>query len=118
MQDLAFGLLETPIIGLGPLIPLQSLPNLQQTNNLTYLKFTNLLRVHSIPSSRPSVKILNSTGLNTESWETPLVTEVNWMWHHPLPLSGPATQPVSNLAKGAHVQAMVCQLFQENVMEK
>ncbi|KAK4827132.1 hypothetical protein QYF61_014526 [Mycteria americana] len=33
----------------------------------------NLLRVHSIPSSRSLIKILNRTGPNTEPWGTPLV---------------------------------------------
>jgi len=34
----------------------------------------NLLREHSIPSSRSLIKILNKTGLKTEPWGTPLVT--------------------------------------------
>ena len=34
----------------------------------------NLLRLHSITSSRSSIKILKRTGLSTKSWGTPLVT--------------------------------------------
>jgi len=34
------------------------------------MSFVNLLRMHSMPSSRSSVKILNRTGPNTECWGT------------------------------------------------
>lgn len=70
VQDPAIHLTESHIIGLELLpiqpvqVPLQSLTALQQINtpNTTLC----LLRVHSIPSSGSSVKILNRTGPNTE----------------------------------------------------
>ena len=47
-------------------------------NRLTLLanlvSSANLLRVHSIPSSRSSIKILNKMGSSTNPWGTPLVT--------------------------------------------
>lgn len=64
-QDSAFGLLESPTIGLGPSIhpvqiPLQSLPYVQHINLPSSLVLSeNLPRVHSIPLSRLLVQILN-----------------------------------------------------------
>lgn len=37
-------------------------------------------RLHSISSSRPLIKILNVTGPKTDTWETPLVTNVQVVW--------------------------------------
>ncbi|KAK4827472.1 hypothetical protein QYF61_018708 [Mycteria americana] len=72
VQDLALSLVEPHTIGLGPSIwpvqvPLSTLPP-----NL--VPSANLLRAHSIPSSRSSIKILNKSGPKTEPWGTPLVT--------------------------------------------
>jgi len=50
----------------------------------------NLVKVHSIPSSRPSVKILNRTGPSTDPWQ--LVT--TWLWLHSPPLPG-SSHPAS-----------------------
>ena len=38
----------------------------------------NLLRVHSMLSSRPSIEILNRTGPSTNHWGTPLVKMSGW----------------------------------------
>ncbi|KAK4825953.1 LOW QUALITY PROTEIN: hypothetical protein QYF61_003471 [Mycteria americana] len=79
VQDLALGLVEPHTIGLGPWIqpvqvPLQSLPALKSTLPPNLVSSANLLRVHSIPSSRSLIKILNRTGPSTEPWGTLLVT--------------------------------------------
>ncbi|KAK4829606.1 hypothetical protein QYF61_005706, partial [Mycteria americana] len=72
VQDPTLSLVESHTIGLGPStqpirIPLSTLPH-------ELVSSANLLRVHSIPSSRSLIKILNRTGPNTEPWGTPLVT--------------------------------------------
>jgi len=36
----------------------------------------NLLRVHSVPSSRSLMKMLNRTGPSTDPWGTPLVSSL------------------------------------------
>ncbi|KAK4829020.1 hypothetical protein QYF61_001795 [Mycteria americana] len=80
VQDLALGLIEPHTSGLGPSIqplqiPLQSLPTLQQINTPTQLGvICNLRRVHSMPSSRSLMNMLNTTGPSTEPWGTPLVS--------------------------------------------
>jgi len=52
------------------------LPTLKQINTSLQLGVSAyLLRVHLIPSSKSSVKILNRAGPNTDPWGTPLVTE-------------------------------------------
>lgn len=68
VQDLALTLVECHVIGLGPQIQfvqmlLQSLPILKQISTPTY--FADFLRVHSSPSSRQLIKILNKTGPKT-----------------------------------------------------
>ncbi|KAK4807043.1 hypothetical protein QYF61_018384 [Mycteria americana] len=50
------------------------LPSSRSTLPHNLVSSANLLRVHSIPSSRSLIKILNRTGPNTEPWGTPLVT--------------------------------------------
>ncbi|KAK4821248.1 hypothetical protein QYF61_016547 [Mycteria americana] len=80
VQDLTLGLVEPHTIDLGPSIqpvriPLQSLPTLKHINTpAQFGVICNLLRAHSIPSSRSLIKILNRTGPKTEPWGTPLVT--------------------------------------------
>lgn len=55
MQNLAFGLLEPHTTDLSLILAVQT--------PLAEGSFANVLRAHSIPSSRPSMKILNRTGL-------------------------------------------------------
>ncbi|KAK4823665.1 LOW QUALITY PROTEIN: hypothetical protein QYF61_005017 [Mycteria americana] len=79
VQDLALSLLESHKIGLGPSIqpiqiPLAFLPSSRSTLPHNLVSSANLLRVHSIASSRSLIKILNRTGPSTEPWGTPLVT--------------------------------------------
>ncbi|KAK4810855.1 hypothetical protein QYF61_008827 [Mycteria americana] len=50
------------------------LPSRRSTLPHNLVSSANLLRVHSIPSSRSLIKILNKTDPNTEPWGTPLVT--------------------------------------------
>jgi len=79
-QDPALGLVEPYTVGLSPSIqpvqiPLQSLPTLKQINNPAQLvSSANLLREHSIPSSRSLIKMLNKTAPKIEPWGTALVT--------------------------------------------
>jgi len=74
VQDPALGLVESQAVGLGPLIqsvqiPLQSLPTLKQIDASTQLGVIgNLLREHSIPSSRSLIKMLNKSRPKTEPW--------------------------------------------------
>jgi len=66
-QDLPLGLLELHPIVLSPSIqpvqlPLQDLPTLRQTNTSPQLGVVcSLARVHSIPSSKSSIRILSRT---------------------------------------------------------
>ncbi|KAM9656645.1 uncharacterized protein ACIBXB_008917 isoform 1-T1 [Morphnus guianensis] len=50
------------------------LPSSRSTLPPNLVSSANLLRVHSNPSSKSSIKILNRTGPSTEPWGTPLVT--------------------------------------------
>ncbi|KAK4811045.1 hypothetical protein QYF61_015749 [Mycteria americana] len=50
------------------------LPSSRSTLPHNLVSSANLLRVHSIPSSRSLIKILNKTGPKTEPWGTSLVT--------------------------------------------
>ncbi|KAK4818658.1 hypothetical protein QYF61_017266 [Mycteria americana] len=50
------------------------LPSGRSTLPHNLVSSENLLRVHSIPSSRSLIKMLNRTGPSTEPWGTPLVT--------------------------------------------
>ncbi|KAK4831743.1 LOW QUALITY PROTEIN: hypothetical protein QYF61_018873 [Mycteria americana] len=79
VQDLALSLVEPHTIGLGPLIhtvqnPLAFLPSRRSMLPPNLLSSANLLRAHSIPSSRSLIKILNRTGSKTEPRRTSLVT--------------------------------------------
>ncbi|KAK4828887.1 hypothetical protein QYF61_001445 [Mycteria americana] len=83
VQDPALSLVEPHTIGLGPSIqpvqiPLEGkafLPSSRSTLLPNLVLSANLLRVHSIPSSRSLIKMLNRTGPNTEPRGTPLVTD-------------------------------------------
>jgi len=57
-------------------IPLYGLPTLPDRPTLppNLVSSANLLRVHSMPLSRSSVKTLNRTGPSTNPWGRPLVT--------------------------------------------
>ncbi|KAK4824318.1 LOW QUALITY PROTEIN: hypothetical protein QYF61_013593 [Mycteria americana] len=70
VQDPALGLVEPHTVGLSPSIQPAQIPLSTLPHNL--VSSANLLRVHSIPSSRSLIKMLNRTGPNTEPWGTPL----------------------------------------------
>ncbi|KAK4813748.1 LOW QUALITY PROTEIN: hypothetical protein QYF61_023684 [Mycteria americana] len=77
--DPALGLVKPHTINLSPSIqpvqiPLSFLPSSRSTLPPKLVSSANLLRVHSIPSSRSLIKILNKTGPKTEPWGTPLRT--------------------------------------------
>jgi len=48
-------------------------PSYPQACPANLVSFANVPRVHSMPSSRSSIKILNRTGCNTIPWGTPLL---------------------------------------------
>ena len=80
MQDSALGPIETHTVCLGPLIePIRSLcsallPSGRSTLPPSLVLSANLLRVHSIPSSRSLIKMLKRSGPSIEPWGTLLVT--------------------------------------------
>ncbi|KAK4823633.1 LOW QUALITY PROTEIN: hypothetical protein QYF61_004366 [Mycteria americana] len=79
VQDPALSLVEPHTTGLSPLIqpvqiPLAFVPSSRPTLPPNLVSSANLLRVHSMPSSRSFIKVLNRTGPSTEPWGTPLVT--------------------------------------------
>jgi len=67
-----------------------SLPSGRSTLPPSLVSSANLLKVHSIPLSRSSVKILNKTCPSTDPWGTPLemghqldltpLTTTHWVW--------------------------------------
>lgn len=55
--------------------PLQSLPTLEQINTPTQLSIVcRFTRVQSLPTSRSSIKVLDTTSPKTKPWGTPLET--------------------------------------------
>ena len=80
MQDPTLGPIETHAVNLGHRSSLSRslcsalLPSGRSTLPPSLVSSANLLRVHSIPSSRSSMKMLNRSSPSTEPWGTPLVT--------------------------------------------
>ena len=78
LQDPELGLVELCPTGLSPVIQPVQIPALLPTGRsaspANVVSSANLLRVHSMPSTRPSVMILNRTGPDSDPWGKPLVT--------------------------------------------
>ena len=80
VQDPALSCVEPYPIGLCPLthlvqVPLWAfLPSSRSTLSSSLVPSANLLRMHSIPSSKSSIKILKRMGPNTDPWGTGWVT--------------------------------------------
>lgn len=66
----ALGLSEVHTSGLSPSVSLSSLPSGRSVLPSTLVSSAKLLRVHSIPSSISSIKILNRSDPNTDPWGT------------------------------------------------
>lgn len=70
VQDSALSLIEAHTGGLSPSLSLSSLPSGRSVLPPILVSSAKFLRVHSIPSSRSSVKILNRAGYSTDPWGT------------------------------------------------
>jgi len=74
----------------------------------------NLLREHSIPSSRSLIKIFNRTSPSNESWGTPVMTGCQLDLIPFTTTLGLAIQPVFHPAKCTPTQTMSSKFLQED----
>jgi len=81
------------------------------------MSFANLVKTHSMPSSRSLIKILKRTGPSTAPWGTPLVIS-HQLDLIPFTITLWALQLVLCPAKSVPIQAMGSQLLQENDISK
>lgn len=111
-----------PTIGLSPSIypvqiPLLSLPTLQQITLPPDLgSSVNLLKMHRITLSRPSIKILNRTGPSIEPWGKPLLTGHQQDVTHHSPSLFELSHPVFYPANSVPIPAMGSQFLPENAL--